>query len=97
MIEKEDKKMLIGCTKNLLEFLKETPVEREEAIGSLVFLDGEFDYAEPPQNIGRGQRCNQMLFRSAWVDDENDSQAARITEERNPRGVGKRVYCAEYH
>jgi hypothetical protein len=27
--------MLIGCTKNLLEFLKETPVEREEAIDPL--------------------------------------------------------------
>ena len=27
--------MLIGCTKNLLEFLKETLVEREEAIDPL--------------------------------------------------------------
>ena len=34
-IEKEDKKMLIGCTKNLLEFLKESPAEREEAIDPL--------------------------------------------------------------
>lgn len=35
MIEKEAKQMLIGCTKNLLEFLKETPAEREEAIDPL--------------------------------------------------------------